>query len=142
MLTSCEAFAAVLIQWADPDCEFDEFMKETARLVLETVRHDQLSVDAWKEFIGACARSSFAKKCEIHVKDLASMSFSSLAPRVGTCDIRSLHEQQVTADLLRRELPELERLVEQQLYNPKITEEHEQMLQAVLKDVQLVKAAL
>lgn len=80
--------AIKLIQCCDYDDEFDEGLKEAARLVLETVSREELNVEAWGFFIVACGRSSMVKKCDVSIENFASVTMQSLAPAIGITSMR------------------------------------------------------
>lgn len=85
----------------DEQCEL---MRETGRLLVETLHPANLHLDTWKDFIVSCARASMALKCNAELCDFEDVTFGSLVPSIGSTSLDRLHAHP-RAKVLRIELP-------------------------------------
>lgn len=111
---SAMATSLSVVMWSDPNLSDSdaEFIKESARVVLETMAASSIDSYSWQELALNSAKASVGRLANKSPTALGDMSLESVVPTFGTTTIEQVAIHKF-AGIMKNELPRLKHLIKQ-----------------------------
>lgn len=111
---SAMATSLSVVMWSDPNLSDSdaEFIKESARVVLETMAASSIDSYSWQELALNSAKASVGRLANKSPTALGDMSLESVVPTFGTTTIEQVAMHKF-AGIMKNELPRLKHLIKQ-----------------------------